>query len=301
MPSRLVSRQVLRAASALTLAIGTGLVAPLVLAGTAGAATAPATAVGNGQSIAYTAAAGQTNKATITASKNSDLSEITYVIDDVVTIKAGNSCTYPTSSDHTKVSCTVATLDSQDPYSTLTVALGDGNDVLTYKNNTDQAYYFAQIDGGTGKDTLTSTGDVDGSYVSGGPGDDTLTVGAYAVTWGGDGNDTIHAAAGTIAQGGNGNDTIYSTGDGSAVAGGAGNDVIHAGADGQSLSGDDGNDTIYGGAGSDVLYGGKGNDVLYGQGGNDKLYGNSGNDKLYGGPGRDTLSGGPGTDIVHQD
>ncbi|QKV90753.1 calcium-binding protein [Streptomyces sp. NA02950] len=305
MPSPLlVSRRALRAASALTLALGTGLAAPLFLTGTAGAATtssATAAFSASDHAILYTAASGQTNKVTVTASMTSGSTQITYVIDDLVPISSGSGCTYPSSADRTKVSCTVETLESQDPYATLKLALGDGNDVVTYNNATDQAYYFASIDLGAGKDTHTDTGGVNGNDVDGGAGDDTLTAGGVTVARGGDGNDTIHAADGTIAQGGNGKDTIYSKGEDSAVDGGAGDDEIHGEADRQSLSGGDGNDTIYGGAGNDFLYGGKGNDVLYGNSGDDTIYGNSGDDELYGGPGNDTLSGGPGRNIVRQD
>lgn len=307
-PSRPTSRRTLRATSSLSLslslslALGTGLATPLLLVGAAGAATPSATAAFNGRSIVYTAGSGQTNKVTVTASKTgTDITDITYVIDDVVTISAGSGCSYPSRTDHTKVSCTVATLESQDPYATLEMSLGDGDDAVTYHNKTGQTYYFASTDLGAGKDTLSETGGVQGNDVSGGAGDDTLTVGAVTVVRGGDGADTIRAADGTLAQGDNGNDTIHSQGEDSSVDGGAGNDVIDGGADRQSLSGGDGNDTIRGGAGNDFLYGGKGHDVLYGNTGNDTIYGNSGNDKLYGGPGADILSGGPGTDVVRQD
>ncbi|MFJ5305369.1 calcium-binding protein [Streptomyces sp. NPDC088350] len=283
----------------MVLALGAGLAAPLFLAGPAGAATAPATAaLANGDNeVLYTAAAGQTNKAVVTAS-TTDLSTITYVIDDVVTIKPGAGCAYVTAADHTKVTCTVPTYDSQDPYPTLEVKLGDGNDTLSYHNKTGQVYYFASIDLGAGNDKSTDDGRVDGNYVSGGTGNDTLTLGAYSIGWGENGDDTIHAGIGTIAQGGNGNDTITTVGD--AADGGPGNDVITAGAGNQSLTGGPGNDRISGGAGNDTIYGGTGNDVLYGNAGADTIYGNSGNDTLWGGTGNDTLSGGPGRNAVHQ-
>ncbi|MCX4650150.1 MULTISPECIES: calcium-binding protein [unclassified Streptomyces] len=299
MHSRPLSRRTLRAASAVMLAVGAGFTGPVLLAGTAGAATSSATAALNGRAVAYTAAPGQTNDVTVTASKNG--TDITYVIDDAVTIGAGDGCTYPSGTDRTKVSCTVATVDSQDPYATLELSLGDGDDALTYDNRTEETYYFASIDMGEGKDTLTETGGVQGNGVAGGAGDDNLSVGPVTVVLGGDGNDTIDAAEGTIAQGGNGNDTIHSSGEDSAVDGGAGRDMIYGGAERQSLSGGDDNDTIRGGDGNDYLYGGKGDDVLYGDAGDDTIYGNSGNDKLYGGAGTDTLSGGPGTNVVHQD
>lgn len=283
MSSRPARRRVVRA---VTLALGTALAVPLTLAGSAEAATAPATAAVNqyGWQLAYKAAAGQTNKATVTASLTGGGAGITYVIDDVVPITAGHGCAHPDSADRTKVSCTVTTEESQDPYAALTMDLGDRNDTVAYDNATDQVYYFARISLGAGNDRITDTGRLDGSDVSGGAGDDTLTVGATALAFGGDGDDTVQA---------NGDLVI--------AQGGKGDDVLRGGAGGQYLSGDDGNDRISGGSGADTLSGGRGNDVLYGNSGNDKLYGNSGNDKLYGGPGRDTLSGGPGTDVIRQD
>ncbi|MET7487160.1 calcium-binding protein [Streptomyces sp. NPDC005538] len=294
-----------RSTSALTvaLALGTGLAVPLLLAGTAGAATAPATAAlstGGGE-VLYKAAAGQTNKVTVTASRVSGSDKVTYVIDDVVTIKAGTGCAYPTASDHTKVSCTVTTVDSQDPYATAKFTLGDKNDVVSYNNKTNQTYYFASIDLGPGNDRLEDTGRVDGNYVSGGTGNDSIDIGKAAVAWGGDGNDGIVATGGlTITQGGNGNDALFTDGDSSSSDGGDGNDTVRGGDGDQILSGGDGNDVIEGYAGNDFLYGGKGNDKLYGGAGADTLYGNSGNDILWGGAGKDFLSGGPGRNVVHQ-
>ncbi|GHE04058.1 calcium-binding protein [Streptomyces alanosinicus] len=271
---------------ALALALGAALAVPLTLAGTAGAATAPATAAVNQYDwqLTYRAAAGQNNNATVTASLTADRTGITYVIDDVVRISAGHDCVYPDSADHTKVSCTVTRVDSQDPYAALVMDLGDRDDTVVYKNATDQVYSYAEISLGAGNDKATDSGRLDGAYVSGDAGDDTITVGRLGLAWGGAGDDRIDASGG---------DNI--------VKGGSGDDVLHGGAGAQDLSGDDGNDTITGGSGADTLYGGRGDDVLHGDSGDDRLYGNSGNDKLYGGAGRDMLSGGPGTDVIHQD
>ncbi|WP_249402102.1 calcium-binding protein [Streptomyces sp. YIM 121038] len=286
----------------MTLALGAGITAPVLLSGTAGAAAPSATAAVDGKSVVYTAAAGQTNKLNITASRTgTSLDNLTYLIDDVVTIKAGTGCTYPSGSDHTKVSCKVDTSESQDPYATLELSAGDRNDTVKYTNETDSTYYFARLDLGKGDDTLTEAAGAQGNSILGGTGDDTLTVSAYSVVLGGDGKDTIRAGKGAISIGGNGNDTLHAVGENSDADGGAGDDVIRGGGNRQNLNGGDGNDTIRAGAGSDFLYGGKGNDVLYGEGGNDTIYGNSGDDKLYGGPGTDTLSGGPGRNEIHQD
>ncbi|WP_181793021.1 calcium-binding protein [Streptomyces sp. WELS2] len=286
MLARPARRRVLRAASATALVLGTALAVPLALAGPAGAATAPATAEVNGYDwqLTYQAAAGQANKAAVTASPTADRTGITYLIDDVVPVEAGHGCRHPVAADRTRVSCTVTLVDSQDPYPALVMDLGDRGDTVSYKNATDQVYSYARISLGAGDDRAADSGRLDGAYVSGDAGNDTITVGKEGLAWGGDGNDTINASGGgNIAQGGKGDDTL------------------HGGAGSQSLSGDDGRDTITGGAGADELYGGRGDDVLYGNGGDDRLYGNSGNDRLYGGPGRDTLSGGPGRNVVHQD
>jgi Ca2+-binding RTX toxin-like protein len=234
--------------------------------------------------LTYLAGLGQTNKATVTVSLTADRTGFVYVIDDVVPIAAGHDCAHPDGADRTKVSCTVTSVESQDPYPALIMNLRDGNDTVAYDNATDQVYSYAEISLGAGNDRATDSGRLDGAYVSGDAGDDTITVGKLGLAWGGDGNDRIDASGGyNIVQGGKGDDTL------------------HGGTADQYLSGDDGKDTITGGSGNDTLNGGRDNDVLYGNSGNDKLYGNSGNDRLYGGPGRDTLSGGPGTDVIHQD
>ncbi|MEV8022087.1 calcium-binding protein [Streptomyces sp. NPDC086554] len=212
----------------MTLALGTGLAAPLFLAGTAGADTPSATAAfsASDHAILYTAASGQTNKVTVTASKSGGSEEITYVIDDDVPVSAGDGCSHPDGADDTKVSCTVATLESQDPYATLKLALRDGDDTVAYDNTTDQTYYFASADLGDGKDTATHTGGVDGNSVRGGAGDDNLSVGVAGVVGGGDGDDTLHATDGSIAQGGS-DDELYGGPGRDTLSGGPGRNIVH--------------------------------------------------------------------------
>lgn len=288
MPSRLVSRRLLRASSVLTPVLGMVLAVPIALAGPAGAAEPTATAAVNeyGWQLTYTAAPGQANKVAITQSFTGDRSRFTYVIDDVVPIDAGNGCGHPDSADHTKISCTVEAPESQSPLSSMEMDLADGDDTVSFDNATDQVYYFNAVELGDGNDKWTGATDrrVDGSTVRGGAGDDIIRAGALAFAGGGAGDDTLHAGI-----------------DGEIVDGGAGDDVLHGGAGAQILRADDGADTVYGGAGDDELYGGRGNDILHGNSGADRIWGNSGDDELYGGPGADTLSGGPGTDIVRQD
>jgi Ca2+-binding RTX toxin-like protein len=281
MPARLTSRRIRLTTSALTLTLGLGLGLPIALAGTAVATTPEATAaLGNGDTqLFYTAAAGQTNKATVTVSSAGD--NQVYVIDDVVPISAGDGCAHPDSADRTKVSCSVHKWDTQDPYAIFEMNLGDGNDGVTVVDTTNQVYYSNEFDLGTGTDTYVNTGRLDGSRVEGGADADTITAGEAATVLAGDGNDKIDVSGNYVL-----------------AFGGAGADVIHGGDGEQGLYGDDGNDTVYGGKGRDSLYGGRGNDVLWGNSGDDTLWGNSGNDKLHGGPGTDKLSGGPGTDLT---
>ncbi|NUP22230.1 MAG: calcium-binding protein [Streptomyces sp.] len=308
MPTLTISRRALSAAAALTLALGTGLTATIALPAVAGAAVPAATVTDGegGRSIVYNAAPGQANKVTVTTTSSNDgLPYLTYVIDDVVPIDIATTgeedCKYPDSADRTRVSCMEKGLDSQDPYSTLFVNLGDRDDTLAYNNVSDQTYYHASIDLGAGKDMSSHVSGADGNFVKGGPGDDTIWVGKAGVAFGEDGNDTIHTGEGAIANGQKGVDTIYADGDETDADGGAGNDKLYGGAGRQRLNGGDGNDSVRGGTGDDFLYGGPGADILYGNSGADTIYGNSGDDKLYGGPGRDTLSGGPGTDVIRQD
>lgn len=288
MPSRLIGRRMLRAATVLTPLLGTALAVPIALAGPAGAAQPTATASVNeyGWHLTYTAAPGQANKVAITQSFTGDRSRFTFVIDDVVPISAGNGCGHPDSADKTKISCTVEAPESQSPLNSMEMDLGDGADTASFDNVTDQVYYFNTVELGDGADRWTgATGSrVDGTSVQGGAGDDTIRAGALG-----------------YAGGGTGDDTLYAGIDGEIVDGGAGDDVLHGGAGDQILRADDGDDTVYGGAGDDEIYGGRGNDILHGNGGADRIWGNSGDDELYGGPGADTLSGGPGRNIVRQD
>ncbi|WP_328496219.1 calcium-binding protein [Streptomyces sp. NBC_00414] len=278
----------MRALSLLAPIVGIGLAVPLALAGSAGAAESTATAVVNeyGWQLKYTAAPGQANRVDITQSYSDDHAQFIYSIDDVVPITAGNGCGYPDGADRTKISCVVENVESQSPYAALEADLGDGNDSGSVENRTDQTFSYTHIELGIGNDKwISDSGDlVDGSTVTGGAGDDVITVDQYGSTWGGDGADTLTA-----------------TGGGEIVQGGAGDDVLRGGAGEQIIQGDDGNDKVYGGAGDDDLYGGKGDDIVYGEAGDDVIWGNSGNDKLYGGSGTDTISGGAGTNVIVQD
>ena len=108
------------------------------------------------------------------------------------------------------------------------------------------------ISTGNGADYLTVEGDITGSTISMGRGDDTVDLfgSGESLTYAGGGDDSV--------TGGDGNDTIY---------GDKGHDT---------LSGNAGNDTIYGGNGDDLIDGGTGIDVLYGGCGSDTFILNCG-------------------------
>jgi RTX calcium-binding nonapeptide repeat (4 copies) len=118
------------------------------------------------------------------------------------------------------------------------------------------------IDGGPVANTT-------GIVVSGGSGDDTISLGNAALP---------------PAQlfGGKGNDVL---------TGGTGADQLFGGNDDDTLNGGDGNDILDGGAGDDRVVGGKGTDTAFLGAGNDTFVWNpgDGDDTVEGGAGFDTL------------
>ena len=120
---------------------------------------------------------------------------------------------------------------------------------------------------GTGTTVTVSSNSGQKVKVTGGTGDDTITVNGYG--------------EGTL-KGGAGSDTLY---------GGNGNDYLYGGED---------NDTLYGGNGVDYLYGNAGDDAIYSGGGPDVIFAGSGKDKIYVGAGDNVLFGGTGLDDWYQ-
>ncbi|MBK8211765.1 MAG: hypothetical protein IPK78_19240 [Rhodospirillales bacterium] len=126
--------------------------------------------------------------------------------------------------------------------------------------------------------------------ISGGDGDDLLSVGDLAGTSvtriafaGGAGDDILDGSSATrtlLANGGLGDDTLL---------GGGGADSLNGGDDGDVLLGGDGNDTLVGVGGDDDING---------DGGIDQLLGGSGDDTLNGGDGNDLIDGGSGEDLL---
>ncbi|QXE38156.1 calcium-binding protein [Streptomyces sp. GMY02] len=293
MLSRLAGHRGLLVAAVLALALAASLAVRITLSGpapykgpSATAVAAPTTAL-VGIEVVYTAARHQANHVTVTQTQDRGGRIITYVIDDVVPIKAsGRGCTYPDDEDRTKVACRIAIEEmATSPYRTLLLNLGDSDDTATVHDNTPRDLFqmgYNVIHLGAGNDTWTGTGR-EAQAVYGDNGDDTLTV-----------------HTGAHAEGGEGNDTIYADGETAGGLGGPGDDVLYGGAGSQGLHGDQGDDFIYGGPGDDRLYGGVGDDVIYGNSGDDLLEGDNANDNEHD-RGDDKLFGGPGTDTVQQD
>ena len=151
------------------------------------------------------------------------------------------------------------------------------------------------------RDLMAAFAWVDGLYVGGTSGNDTIRVSdttglfgirLYQVDVNGSTSHFISSLTVNrlIVNGQDGHDVIVnSTSMPMTANGGNGNDFLQGGS---------GHDTLSGGAGDDVLIGGAGNDILKGGSGNNTLLGVAGDDALYGGPGRDRLDGGDGNDTL---
>ncbi|MDX6668799.1 MAG: hypothetical protein QOK04_2179, partial [Solirubrobacteraceae bacterium] len=187
--------------------------------------------------LVFGAAAGESNRVTVRNITNG------YSVRDAgATLTAGDGCTQRA----TDVSCPLSG-DQQDP----------------------------QVDLGNRADTASITWD--GGLVSGGPGNDNISLG----------DPSLH----------NQNEPS-----GSNVFGGTGNDRLAGGAMGDSLFGEDGNDFLDGKRGDDFLVGGAGDDVIVGGRGSNTIHAGAGNDTVYANNHRyDVVRCGSGRDIVFAD
>ncbi|WP_177220433.1 cadherin domain-containing protein [Poseidonocella sedimentorum] len=173
----------------------------------------------------------------------------------------------------------------------------DGDDVLILG-----AFGRAQVDGGTGRDTLvlggtaatvdlrmTAEQDIGESRL--------LTIDRIANLTTGAGDDFVegHGGANTIRLGA-GDDRAKGRAGDDALFGDAGDDLLQGGHGNDTVDGGAGDDNLHGGAGVDRLFGGEGDDKLDGGSGDDSLDGGDGNDILNGKAGNDTLTGGLGAD-----
>jgi Ca2+-binding RTX toxin-like protein len=136
-----------------------------------------------------------------------------------------------------------------------------GNDLLATVNGTSETIPFSSFNGAT-------------IEVSGGAGDDIITIGAGmpgVSVLGGLGNDTIIGGPGNDSLGGGqGNDLILGEG---------GDDLLRGGMGDSTLRGGTGNDTLFAGQGNNILTGGQGDDTINALNGfADTLYGGAGND-----------------------
>jgi Ca2+-binding RTX toxin-like protein len=170
-----------------------------------------------------------------------------------------------------------------------------------------------QVNLKAGTDSLT---------ISGGLGDDTLTLGTSGANMNGDGDvdvitpngveeismygndglDTLSAAGGLGAGGALEQRVFLIGGDGNdAITGSDGPDYIDGSSDADTLAGGAGNDDMIGGSGVDSLEGGLDQDGLEGNQGNDTLDGGPDDDYFYANAdpdGNDVFSGGDGTDVI---
>jgi Ca2+-binding RTX toxin-like protein len=166
--------------------------------------------------------------------------------------------------------------------------------------------------------------------VSGGGGDDTITVlavnraGLTAISLDGNGgNDLVDASAAIVGNvklrlngdagedtligsafddridGGDGDDSLIGNDGDDSMLGGDGADTADGGAGNDTLNGGENNDSLSGGSGDDSIFGGLDNDTLMGDDGNDTLLGQFGDDLLVGGADADSLEGSSGTDTLH--
>ena len=213
--------------------------------------------------------------------------------------------------------------------------LGDGDDRQTAARDLPAGMPLS-VDGGPGRDRLTSGTGTVAATLSGGDGDDELTGGPGADHLdGGAGADDVDGAGGPdVVLGGDGNDTVH--GDhfedpaADVIDGGAGVDTLED--DYTSRFSDDKPDvSVTLGGGNDDGRPGEGDDVrgvervivagggrligsdapellkaaqtlssvtLDGRGGDDELRGGGGRDSIDGGPGDDVIDGGFGDDVI---
>ena len=99
---------------------------------------------------------------------------------------------------------------------------------------------------------------------------------------------------GDFISGGDGNDTLQGASGDDSLDGGAGNDAMSGRSGNDQLTGGAGNDTVLGGFGEDTLQGGLGNDLLIGGFDFDDIDGEGGRDTIVGGNGG-AARGGDGT------
>jgi RTX calcium-binding nonapeptide repeat (4 copies) len=193
-------------------------------------------------------------------------------------------------------------IQGDDSDNAINVAVSQTNQTFTLDGVTYSDVQYIQVEGNGGNDTISVTADDNtddnqiGAAISGGAGDDVLTLNFSGGIWGGDGNDIIHLTDSYygVAHGEGGDDQIYVAGASVSadIDGGDGNDVIDCSANGAPVD-------AHGGAGDDTIYGSNFDDQLYGDGGTNVVVGGTGNDMLYAqNDSHDTIDGGDGNGDV---
>jgi RTX calcium-binding nonapeptide repeat (4 copies) len=226
--------------------------------------SAASVAVDSGKhTLVVTAAPGERNAFTVTASGG-----LYTVADTGSSISAGSGCT---SLGPGLARCTGG---YSGPISFVFVSAGDGDDTVSLA-----APVPGWVDAGAGADVVRTGASTD--FLYGSSGDDVLDGGPGADTIaGGDGRDRadystrtaplVVALDGLAGDGEAGeNDTLTSSIED--VTGGSAADRLTGGSGANALSGGAGNDTLGGGAGNDVLDGGSGKDLLDGGADSDVL------------------------------
>jgi Ca2+-binding RTX toxin-like protein len=187
-------------------------------------------------------------------------------------------------------------IDGDEAANDISVSVSMAGETFTLDGVTYTGVAYVTVCGKGGDDTIRlTTADGPGSIgasVSGGSGDDQVSLNFDGAVWAGSGNDTLDLADSFRgeAYGGSGNDRMTVRGEciDPEINGGGGDDLIDASANhyGVVIHGGDGNDTIYGSEFDDQIDGEAGNNTLYGNGGNDAFYCDYG--------GFDTVVGGAG-------
>ena len=182
---------------------------------------------------------------------------------------------------------------------------GADNDTLQIIGTTADDSLTLRVDGnqvvlefsGVASDALDIR-EVEAIEVTGGDGDDLLSVGVLSSTTvskvvfdGGRGADILDGSGATRAVEARG------SADDDTLIGGAGNDSLAGGGDDDVLLGAGGADTLKGNTGDDDIGGGDGADALNGGLGDDTLNGGEGADDIYGGAGEDLIWGASGADV----
>jgi hypothetical protein len=264
---------------------------------------------GNGSTVTYTAAPGESNSVLVS-----------YVPYDTSCGSIGAPClsVFDSRARMTSISGACELVSSSEIYGD-TAVCSVPTEVVANLGDRDDSYWDwdgpSTVDAGAGNDTPISGAGGDDSLhggigsdelegwdgddlLDGGPGDDYLEGIAYVEEGMTHGTDTYVGGGGydTVTYEGRTEDLSLSP-DGVADDGAAG-ERDNIGTDVMGVGGGHGADTMTGNERRNVFAGGEGDDVLAGGGGDDHLVGASGADRLTGAEGQDLLGGEDGDDML---